>query len=108
MGIGDVFKASENKKLKDRIAELESMLTPEQQQAELMKKQIADLESEMFDKQSEIQKLQSEVIERNAIISELDNEINKKRAESVSFDELLMLESFGLYKPRFDFAKSEE
>ena len=108
MGIGDVFKASENKKLKDRIAELESMLTPEQQRAELMKKQIADLESEMFDKQSEIQKLQSEVIKRNAIISELDNEINKKRAESVSFDELLMLESFGLYKPRFDFAKSEE
>ena len=27
MGIGDVFKASENKKLKDRIAELKSMLT---------------------------------------------------------------------------------
>ena len=108
MGIGDVFKASENKKLKDRIAELESMLTPEQQRAELMKKQIADLESEMFDKQSEIQKLQSEVIKRNAIISELDNEINKKRAESVSFDELLMFESFGLYKPRFDFAKSVE
>lgn len=108
MGIGDVFKASENKKLKDRIAELESMLTPEQQQAELMKKQIADLESEMFDKQSEIQKLQSEIIKRSAIISELDNEINKKRAESVSFDELLMLESFGLYKPIFNFANSEE
>lgn len=108
MGIGDVFKASENKKLKDRIAELENMLTPEQQQAEFMKRKIADLESEIFDKQNEVQKLQSEIIKRNAIISELDNEINKKRAESVSFDELLMLESFGLYKPRFDFAKSEE
>jgi len=108
MGIGDVFKASENKRLKDRISELENMLTPEQQQLDLMKRQLADLENNIFDKQNEIQKLQSEVNKRNMTISQLDNEINKKRAESVSFDELIMFESFGLYKPTFNFVKSEE
>ena len=99
MGIGDVFKASENKRLKDRISELENMLTPEQQQLDLMKRQLADLENNIFDKQNEIQKLQSEVNKRNMTISQLDNEINKKRAESVSFDELIMFEVLGCINP---------
>lgn len=108
MGLGDIFKANENKALKERISQLEALLTPDQQQLLNLNDEISALEQTISQKKDEIVKYANEISNRQQIIARLDDEINKKRAESTSVDEMLMFESFGLYTPRFNFTKAEE
>ncbi len=108
MGLGDIFKANENKQLKDRIAELEALLTPEQQQVLNLRDEITNLEGIISQKQTEIVKYANEISNRQQTVKKLDSEIAQKRSQSTSLDEMLMFESFGLYTPRFDFTKSEQ
>lgn len=108
MGLGDVFKANENKRLQKRIAELEALLTPEAQQVLDLHAEIANLEQEISQKKVEIVKYGNEISNRQQIISQIDTEIAQKRAQSTSVDEMLMFETFGLYTPRYNFTKSEE
>lgn len=108
MGLMDVFKANENKQLKQKIDELEAMLSPEQQNLLTLKDEIRELEQTIKDKNNEAANISSELDNRKRTIQELDTQIEKKRSQSASFDDLLMLESFGLYKPRFNFTKVED
>lgn len=108
MGILDLFKATENQGLKERIAELELSLTPEQQEAELIKKQITDLKTQLESLQREIQRSETLINSQQKSIEWLNQQISQKQSQSASFDELLMFENFGLYVPRFDFLISDE
>lgn len=58
MGLMDVFKANENKQLKDRIAQLEAMLTPEQAQIDDLQTKIHELNTIIEDKQNQIIELE--------------------------------------------------
>lgn len=104
----DIFKANENNQLKHRIAELEALLTPEQQKVIDLKNEIQKLEMTIKDKQTEINNISAKIAESTQTLSKLSADIYKKRSESVSLDDLLALESFGLYEPRFKFTNSEE
>ncbi len=41
MGLGDIFKATKNKALENRVAELESMLSPEQTELDSLRQSIS-------------------------------------------------------------------
>lgn len=112
MSFGDLFKGKENMQLKARIAQLESMLTPEMQDSirlqELIRSQqayLTQLEQQFAEAQrrtaSETARAQQELISLNI-------ELTHAKEELVETNEEVLMQSFGLYKPHFAFANSTE
>lgn len=119
MGLGDIFKANENDQLKAKIQELESSFNNERNQ---LQARIAELEARITPEQLDFERLQNELMaitnkisDRNLELTvcnekllQINAEIKAKQNQVISLDEELTLESFGLYKPRYDFTKSEQ
>ncbi len=72
----DVFKSNENKQLKERIAQLEAMMTPEQREIEYLTAQIAGLRQTMQENLQHISQLQAQS-------TQLSEEIERKREASI-------------------------
>ena len=104
----DVFKANENKQLKDRIAQLEAMLTPEQAQIDDLQTKIHELNTLIEDKQNQIIELEKTISKNENKIKQLDSEIQRKKAASLSIDDDFRYQQFGLYRPRYKMAHSDE
>lgn len=118
MGLGDLFKAKENKQLKEKIDELSALLTPEMQEAvninehiKQLNEQSAALDKTISDKSSEIAKLENKFkkIEesKNKEIEELQAKITELKDEVVETQEVALLQSFGIYEPTYNFASSD-
>lgn len=101
MGLGDLFKANENKELKAEIERLNSLLTPEMADALTLQKKLEELRKDISD---------SEQFKENCRrqIEDLDQQIRKKQSEIIQLDSEIIVQSFGLYKPQFDFCNAEE
>lgn len=110
MALGDIFKAKKNQELTARVAELEALLTPELREYQSLTKKIEDARAELgaIEKQSaEAQeKLIQERQEQAAELAELHNRIQTARSELIITDEEVLMQTVGLYTPRFDFANS--
>lgn len=108
MGLLDLFKASENEKLrsellktKTRLTELEKSLTPELMACLDYSKFVQELkDEEVF--------LKSEISNSEDKLKYLECEIEAKKKEIVVLDEELLIQEFGLYEPVYDFASSEQ
>lgn len=108
MGLGDLFKATENQKLNDEnqqlkneINELRDLITPELLEVENAKKELERLNSEIEDKRKLISSYNDEVKRQTA-------EIAHKQSEIIQLDGEILVQQFGLYKPQFDFCNAEE
>lgn len=110
MAFGDLFKAKENEQLKARIAELENMLTPEMRdsiqlqekinyQQQLLSTLQADCARAQSDQAAALQKAQKE-------LSSIQRQIKQARADLVETEDVVLLQSFGLYKPRYAFSNA--
>ncbi len=108
MGLMDVFKANENQQLRDRLAQLESMLTPEMQNAINISDEINRLEQIKQQKIQEINEQQTAIRNNTQALNNIQYLIAQKEQQCASLDEELMFESFGLYTPRYSFTKSEQ
>lgn len=96
MAFRDMFKATE---YKQRVEELESMLTPEMADADRLRREAECLRKKIEEEKASLEKLEKQ----NEI---LDRLIKTKESKSRSLDDELLVEEFGLYKPSFDFADS--
>ena len=121
MGFADLFKATKNKELSTRVAELEAMLTPEMQDLDKVRTLIAEANTELEQTQKSTDKMIADAEKQAAKItsaaqSELDR-LNKDIAKAqksladlkenlVEAGDEALMQSFGLYKPRYDFATS--
>lgn len=101
MGIMDFFKAKENKRLKQEVEELRNLLTPEQ-------KEVKDISDYLLELQEKKDKLVNQVEKLNEEISDLINQKNIKKKELITLDEEVLMQDFGLYQPKYDFATSEQ
>lgn len=119
MGLGDLFKAKENKQLKEKIDELSALLTPEMQEAvninehiKQLNEQVALLDKTISDKNKEIEKLENQFKKveenNNKKIDELQVKISELNHEIVETQEVALLQSFGIYEPTYSFATSDE
>lgn len=121
MGIGDLFKATQNKALQDRIAELEAMITPEMQDLLVVQGKIADARKELESITTECEKTvtsakkkadnitadaKEQVVIASKKLDELRFKIKKAQEELVETEETVLMQSFGLYEPKFEFADS--
>ena len=134
MSIGDLFKGKENNELRNRVAELEAMLTPEMRDTMMLKERITNqqnaliqIEGKLAESQNNYATLKAqydrELLElsqkiaydkqtlRNKAYSELES-VNKELAQAksnlIETNEEILMQSFGLYKPHFAFANSTE
>lgn len=110
MAIGDFFKAKENAQLKNRILELESMLTPEMKDSLKLRESIVIQQQELLRLQELIQKEENhhsdQIAKGQAELSSLYKKISDAKQELVETNEEVLLQSFGMYEPHFAFANS--
>lgn len=105
--LGIIFLISKHqteKKLEEAFRQLEAenqnykeLLTPEMQDAFQLQQLINKLHS---DKKS----LESKMLDLTTEIQETENQLACKKKELVDLDDEILVQGFGLYKPKFDFA----
>ncbi|MTM90498.1 DUF4041 domain-containing protein, partial [Turicibacter sanguinis] len=101
MGLLDLFKATENKRLKEEIAQLRQLMSPEHIELEKILKKISELKKEEISLNKEIQQKNNQI--------DLLNEKYKTTYENlVILDEKVLMQDFGLYEPLYDFASSDD
>lgn len=110
MAIGDFFKAKENNQLKARVAELESMLTPEMQDSLKLRELITAQQQELAQlkelSQKEETRYNAQVDKDQKELSSLQQQISAAKQELIETDEEVLMQSFGMYKPHYAFANS--
>ncbi len=107
MGLGDVFKAGENESLKNQVKNLEYKNDQLQERINELEAFLTPEHRDLVRLCGELEELNRTISYRRKDVSALIEEIEEKRAQIASFDEQIMFESFGLYTPRFNFAKAE-
>lgn len=110
MGFVDIFKGKQYKAeledLQQKHEDLQTLMTPEMQDAFALQSKIRELEKEIANQNNQISKLQKEISKRETIINKLDQTISEKKSEIIWLDDEILVQEFGLYQPQFDFANS--
>lgn len=101
MGLGDIFKASKNKALEARVSELEGMMSPDQIELDKIRHSI-----EVAQKQ--LESIKNEVARLERTKASVEAEISKARESLIETNEEVLMQSFGLYTPHFQFTTSEK
>lgn len=112
MGISDMFKAKEYKEraeqLSKTVEQLQSMMTPEMRDAVFIQQRIESLRSQETREQGNLEELRRQINLHNAMDKRLQKQIEEKQAQLITFDDAILVQDFGLYEPRFDFAHSTQ
>lgn len=119
MGFLDTFKGNEYKKqaeelesklqeLQNRLDNTEKLLTPEMREASRLSQLLEKIKGEI----SDARRQQDEIASKNSRLSreskDLADEIKRNREKLATFDDEFLVQEFGLYEPRFDFANSSQ
>ncbi len=116
MSILDIFKV---KKMKAQIEELEksnsrlhSLLKPEHQEINNIMEMLDGLKKEKKQIETTISQSQYDyekrIYEYNHYLNTLNIESDQKRRQLIDLDEQIMLQTFALYEPKFDFVHSSK
>jgi predicted nucleic acid-binding Zn-ribbon protein len=104
----DIFGKKEIADLQGKVTSLESQLAKTNA---LLTPELQDIgrAQDLLQALNESEAQQRETIsQNNALIAQLDDEIKAKRAQIITFDDNILVQEFGLYEPRFDFANSTQ
>lgn len=96
MSFSDIFKG---KQYKSELESLQSQMTPEMHDAIALKESIDSMQKEISSKQKNIQNL-------NSVINKLEEIIESKKSQIVWLDDEILVQEFGLYEPKYDFANA--
>lgn len=111
MGFTDIFKGkqykSELETLKQKYEDLQSLLTPEMQNAQTLQAFIRDLENQKSTLQSALDNMELDKQKKKSEIGRLDSEINIKKKEIIELDDQILLQDFGMYTPVYNLMNSE-
>lgn len=137
MGLGDLFRASENAQLHEqvnklqnqsielqkKIDELQELLTPEHlelqsllQKIELKKTELneisakkeAEMNNMVVEKLQEVNALEDRSKTLNQEIIDCTAKLSELKSQIIEADETVLLQSFCLYEPKYDFASSTQ
>ncbi|MCU6720699.1 DUF4041 domain-containing protein [Porcipelethomonas ammoniilytica] len=105
MGLKDIIRCKEtikeNEELKEKVKELESLIMPEH-------KQISDLNDRIKLLTEKSGDLQETISLRENKVAELQNTLDQLNEQIVETNETVLLQSYGIYEPTYDFATSDE
>lgn len=116
MGLSDIFKVKEYKvQLETLQAEnerLKTYITPDVQDSislcRKLQEKNQELESDLNSKSQEINSLENTIQSKKLLIHSLDSDITSKKKEIVVLDDEILVQEYGLYKPRYSFANALE
>lgn len=112
MGFLDTFKGNQYKKeveaLQVELDRIKATFTPEMTQANNLQNMIVNLNNEVTRIQDDINKKNQEYATAKANLLRVCDEIANKKTQIVELDDEILLQSFGIYKPRYTFATSAE
>lgn len=104
ISVGFSFKSKEyQQKIEDlekRNQDLQSMLVPEMQEIDKLNQMLEERKQEISD-------LDKQATLRNEEINTLNDKLNTLKQDIIETNEENLLQSFGLYKPKYDFSNSE-
>lgn len=110
MGFLDTFKGNQYKAeleaLQKQHNDLQSLMTPEMQDAFALQSKIRELESTIIENQKIISNLHREITSKECDVKSLNITIADKKSQIISLDDEILVQEFGLYKPQFDFANA--
>ena len=114
MAFLDIFKGKQYKEERDnlqqRLTDAEALMTPEMQDNLQLRDDIRQLQKDKESLLDEIDSLQKKVEkvteERERQIERLDNTIKQKKNLIVQLDDEVLVQEFGLYRPRYNFANA--
>lgn len=105
MSILDIFRIkkikSENETLKDDVARYESILTPELKDLSSQLKAVKDATDELQMLEAKKKRLEEE-------LQKCEKKLSAKRKDLLSMDDDLLVQEFALYRPTYQFTKSEQ
>lgn len=104
MGLFGISKAdlkSENEALKNKVEELSALITPELKDLQNVRNEISKLKSEIEHATYKKNNLNNELREKQHQLDTIEKDI-------IVANETIELEEFSLYKPRWDFSKSDD
>jgi len=89
--------------------------TKEKQEIEALNQKVAELHSQLLPEQNDLKLLQKQIAEATAKKELLDDELvgvqnrlDRLKEEVVETNDTVLLQSFGLYTPRFGFVKADD
>lgn len=101
---------NDNQLLKNNNTELQNMLTPEMQDAHKLKALLLSLHEQETSLQNRITDFQAQeeatIQSKKNTIKELDAQIQERKKQLICFDDEILVQEFGLYQPKFDFASA--
>lgn len=105
MAIWDIFRIkkikAENKALRDDVTRYQSILSPELQELSTQLKAIEETRQELSGLERKKKKVEED-------LQKCEKEIKKKRQDLLSMDDDLLVQDFALYRPTYQFTKSEQ
>lgn len=106
----EIFKGKKYKAELDKLQQeheaLKDLMTPEMQDAMAIKREISRLQEEQHTVQSSLDNLLRTIDDKNNDISSLDQIIADKKKQIICLDDEILVQEFGLYSPKFDFANA--
>ena len=103
------IRTDDLQKANDRMS---ALMTPEMQNAVELKKEIERLQSELISKQTYMEQINTEheaqVKMHQKELAKLEDEVNSRKKQIIIMDDEILLQEFGLYKPHYEFASSDE
>lgn len=101
----DFFKKQYNDLQKEHDS-LKALMTPEIIEALDIKQEILHLQKQQKSEERELSKLKKIFSAKNIEINSLDKTIQQKKETIVWMDDEILVQEFGLYQPKFDFASA--
>lgn len=110
MGFTDIFKGKQYKaeleSLQQKHNDLQSLMSPEMQNAFSLQNKIRELENIVQATQKDISELTQVISTKTTELQNLNTIISGKKSEIIYLDDEILVQEFGLYKPQFDFANA--
>lgn len=110
MGFSDIFKIKEYRNqleaLRVENENLKAYITPDVQNAISIQQKIKELEATLNSKLQEISNLDATIQDKKQSIASLDSTITSKQSEIIVLDDEILVQEYGLYKPRYSFSNA--
>lgn len=110
MGFSDIFKIKEYRNqleaLRVENENLKAYITPDVQNAISIQQKIKELEATLNSKLQEISNLDATIQDKKQSIASLDSIITSKQSEIIVLDDEILVQEYGLYKPRYSFSNA--
>lgn len=91
----------ELEKVKQRNTDIEKMLTPEMREVPRLRNMIEELRKQQFE-------VSQNVLNQKQKLDEIEKQIELKSKDLICMDDDILVQNFGLYRPKFAFQTAEQ